>query len=151
MVRGKPDAVGVVPAEDGHVGTFDRPRDEDRRQAVAFRPRDILAGRADRRRHDHTIGAELKQRIDERALLLELVVVVRQEEGLPAAIQFALDRAQDFREEGVHDVVHHDADDSRPRRAQTRRASVVNIADRTRIFLDALPCAFGDKRAIAKR
>ena len=76
--------------------------------------------------------------------------MVGQDEGLPAAVELAFDRAQDFGEERVHDVVHDDADDARARGAQAGGAAVVDIADGAGMFLDAVARAVGDQRAVAQ-
>ena len=151
MIGRQPDAVGIVAAEHRHVGALDRARDQHRRQAVVLGEPDVLGRRADRRRHDDAVGAELQQRVDEGALLLQLIVVVGEEEGLPAAVELAFDRAQDLGEERVHDVVDDDADDARARGAQARRAAVVDVADGAGMLLDALARGVGDERAVAQR
>ena len=107
--------------------------------------------RADGRRHDDAVGAELQQRVDEGALLFQLVVVVGQDEGLAAAVEFAFDRAQDLGEERVHDVVDDDADDARARGAQAGGAAVVDVADGAGMILDAVARRVGDQRTVAQR
>jgi hypothetical protein len=76
--------------------------------------------------------------------------VVGQDEGLPASVEFGLDRFEDLGEERVHDVVDDDADDARARRPETRRAAIVDVADRPRMFLDAFARGGGDERAVAQ-
>ncbi|MGC3944245.1 MAG: hypothetical protein QM762_06965 [Chryseolinea sp.] len=76
--------------------------------------------------------------------------MVRQDEGLPAAVELAFDRAQYLGEEGVHDVVHDDPDDARTRRAQAGGAPIVDIADGARMLLDAVAGGVGDERAVAQ-
>ena len=151
VIGGKPGAVGIVAAEDRHLRAFDGARDQHRRQAVLLGHDDVFGRRADGRRHDDAVGAELQQRVDEGALLFELVVMVGQDEGLPAAVELALDRAQDLGEERVHDVVHDDADDARARGAQAGGAAVVDIADGARMVLDAVARGVGNERAVAQR
>ena len=151
MIGGKPDAVGIVAAEHRHVGALDRARDQHRRQAVVLGEPDVFGRRADGRRHDDAVGAELQQRVDEGALLFQLVVVVGEEEGLAAAVELAFDRAQDLGEERVHDVVDDDADDAGARGPEAGGAAVVDVADGARMLLDALARGIGDQRAVAQR
>src|SRR5690606_2794781 len=106
--------------------------------------------RADGRRHDDPVRAQLQQRIEEIALFLDLVVVIGQDESLAAAVELHLDGAQYLGEERVHDVVYHDADEARARRAKARGAAVVDIADLAGVFLDALARLVGDERTVAK-
>ena len=151
MVGGEPGAVGVVATKHRHFRALDRAGDQHRRQAVLLGHDDVLARRPYRRRHDDPVGAELQQRVDEGALLLELVVVVGEDKGLPAAVELAFDRAQYLGEERVHYVVHDDPDDARPRGAKARRAAVVYVADGAGVILDAVAGGVGDERAVAQR
>ncbi len=125
--------------------------DQHRRQAVFFRHDDVGSRCVDGWRHDHAIGAELQQRVDEGALLVELVVVIRKQEGLPAAIQLVFDGAQDLGIERVHDVMHDNADDAGARSAQRRGTTVVDIADLAGVFLDLLTGRARHQRAVAQR
>ena len=150
MVGGKRGAVGIVAAEHGHMRALDIARDQHGRQAVILGHADVARGRIDGRGHDHAIGAELQQRVDEGALLVQLVIVVGQQEGLARAIQLMFDGAQDFRIERIHDVVDDDAHDARAGGPQRRCAPIVDITDLARMFLDAFAGRSGHQRTVAK-
>ncbi len=66
------------------------------------------------------------------------------------AVEFALDRLQDFAVERVHDVVHDDADDAGARRAEAGGAAIVDIAERARLFLDPVAGDGGHQRAVTQ-
>ena len=76
VIGGKRRAVGVVAAKHRHAGALDRARDQHCRQAVFLGHDDVPGRRADGRRHDDAVGAELQQRVDEGALLFKLIVMV---------------------------------------------------------------------------
>ena len=151
VVGCQPYAISVVAAKHRHIRALHRTRDEHGRQAVVLGKRDVRRRSADRRRHDYAIGTELQQRVDEIALLFEFVIMVGEDEGLPRAIQFVLDRLQDFGEERVHDVVHDNADDARARRAQRSGAAIVDVTDLAGVFLDPLARRVCDQRTVAER
>ena len=83
-------------------------------------------------------------------LLFDGIVVVGENEGVPAAVEFALDRLEDFAVERVHDVVHDDADDAGPRRPEAGGAAIVDIAERARLILDLVAGHGGDQRTVAQ-
>ena len=149
MIGGKRNAVAVVAAIGGHIDALHRAGDEDGRHAVVLGQLHVLDGRADGRRHDHAVAAELQKRLDEAALLLHRIVVVGQDEGMLAAVQLAFDRLEDFAVERVHDVVHDDADDARARGAQAGGAAIVDIAEGAGLFLDPVAGGGRHQRAVA--
>ena len=90
------------------------------------------------------------KRLDEVALLVDRIIVIGQDEGLPAAVEFRFDRLEDFGIERVHDVMHDHADDSRPGRSQRGRATVVDIAEFDGLFLDPVARHVGHQRTVAQ-
>ena len=112
MIGGKADTIGIVTPENRRMNTLDATRDQHDRQAVIFRKLDVFRRRADSGRHNDPIRAELQKRIHEGALFFELIVMVGQDEGLPRPVQFRFDGFENFREERIHDVMHHDADNA---------------------------------------
>jgi hypothetical protein len=52
------------------------------------------------------------KRLDEIALFFDRIIVIGQNEGLPAAVEFGFDGFENLRVKRVHDVMHDDADDA---------------------------------------
>ena len=69
---------------------------------------------------------------------------------MAAPVELAFDRLQDFAVERIHDVMHHDTDDARPRRPEAGRTAVVDIAEGACLFLDLFPRIGRNQRTVAQ-
>ena len=151
MIDRQPHAVGIVAAKAEDARALDRAGDQRDRQVVLLGKANVAGRRADRRRQDQPVGAQLQQRVDEGALLGEVVMVVAQDEGLALAVQLVLDGFQDLAEERVHDVVDADTDDARARGAQRGGAAIVDVAEFAGRAFDPFAGDLGHQRTVAQR